>query len=308
MKKIVVVGSLNVDFVVSTPRLPKEGETVLGRSFAKFPGGKGANQSVGMARLGADVTHIGKVGADDHGRFLKQSLEEAGIRLNGLIEDKSAPTGMAFIQIADTGANTIVVVPGANMRLLPPDLDPFVPLLKQADFILLQNEIPMETNLKAARFGREAGAMVIYNPAPFRPGSDRLCLLADLIVSNEIELTELTGLPATTRKEIVSAAERLLENGATKAVVATLGAKGCMVMDRDGEEFFPAVDVKAVDTTAAGDAFIAGMTWAFSEGNNLRESVRLAGEVAGYAVTIVGAQSSLPTRDQLERFRNRQRR
>ncbi len=303
MKKVVVVGSLNVDFVVSTTRLPREGETVLGHSFAQFPGGKGANQSVGMARLGADVTHIGKLGADDHGKLLRRSLEEAGVRLIGLTEDESAPTGSAFIQIADTGANTIVVVPGANMRLLPPDLDPFVPLLKQADFVVLQNEIPMETNLKAARLGREAGAAVIYNPAPFQPGSDRVCLFADLIVPNEIELAELTGLPATTEKEILSAAERLLEKGASKAVVATLGAKGCMVRDRDGKELFPAVDVKAVDTTAAGDAFIAGMTWAISEGNDLRESVRLANEVAGYAVTVLGAQSSLPTREQLERFR-----
>ena len=303
MKKIVVVGSLNVDFVVSTPRLPKEGQTVLGHSFDKFPGGKGANQSVGMARLGADVTHIGKVGADDHGKLLRRSLEKAGIRLDGLIEDESAPTGMAFIQIADTGANTIVVVPGANMRLLPPDLDPFVPLLKQADFVVLQNEIPLETNLKAARAGRKAGAVVIYNPAPFQPGSERLCILADLIVPNEIELTEFTRLPATTEKEIERAAERLLQKGEARAVVVTLGLRGCMIRDRSGAEFLPAIDVKAVDTTAAGDAFIAGMTWALSEGNDLRESVRLANEVAGYAVTILGAQSSLPTREQLEQFR-----
>ncbi len=228
--------------------------------------------------------------------------------LDWLTEDESAPTGTAFIQIADTGANTIVVVPGANMRLLSRDLDPLVPLLKQADFVVLQNEIPMETNLKAARLGKETGAMVIYNPAPFQPRSDRVCLLADLIVPNEIELAGLTGLPATTGKGIELAAKKLLEKGETKAVVVTLGARGCMVGERGGAEFFPAVDVKAVDTTAAGDAFVAGMTWALSEGNDLREAVRVANEVAAYAVTILGAQSSLPTREQFEGFSACQRR
>ncbi len=307
MKKIVVVGSLNVDFVVSTPALPREGETVLGHSFAKFPGGKGANQSVGISRLGVHVAHIGKVGRDDHGQLLKKNLEEAGVHLNGLIEDESTHTGIAFIQIADMGANSIVVVPGANTCLLPSDLDPFIPLLNRADFVVLQNEIPMETNLRVARLGREAGAMVVYNPAPFREGSDPVCRLADLIVLNEIELSELTGLPAGTEKEINAAAGKLLEKGETKAVVVTLGARGCMlkVKDRKDAEFFPAAEVTAIDTTAAGDAFIAGLVSSLSEGKDLRESVRVATEVAGYAVTIRGAQSSLPTRKQLEQFRTR---
>ena len=168
MKKILVVGSLNVDLVVCTPVLPRQGQTVLGRSFGKFPGGKGANQSVGMARLGADVTHIGKVGLDNHAELLRKSLEQAGVRLDGLMEDDSSQTGIAFIHLSDEGANTIVVVPGANMRLLPSDLDPFIPLLRRADFIAIQNEIPMETNLRVARIGKEVSATVIYNPAPYR--------------------------------------------------------------------------------------------------------------------------------------------
>lgn len=303
MKQILVVGSLNVDFVVRTPALPREGETILGHSFAKFPGGKGANQSVAMARLGSHVTHIGKIGMDDHAQLLKRSLEEAGVHLNGLIEDDSTHTGMAFIQLAENGANTIVVVPGTNMRLLPSDLGPFIPLLNQADFVVLQNEIPMETNLRVARLGREAGVTVVYNPAPFREGSDLVCRLADLIVPNEIELSELTGLAVSTGKEIDAAAGKLLEKGDTKAVVVTLGARGCMVKERKDTEFFPAVNVKAIDTTAAGDAFIAGLVSSLSEGKDLRESVQVATEVAGYAVTVLGAQSSLPTRKQLELFR-----
>ena len=303
MKKSVVVGSLNVDFVVCTSALPQEGQTVLGHSFEIFPGGKGANQSAALARLGAHVAHIGKVGMDDHARLLKSSLERAGVHLSGLMEDDSTHTGIAIIQIADNGANTIVVIPGANMRLLPSDLDPFIPLLKQADYIAIQNEIPIETNLKVAHIGREAGATVIYNPAPYRNGSDRICHLADLIVPNEIELSELTGLPAATDQEIELAAGRLLEKGNAKAVVVTLGARGCMIQERKGAEFYPAVNVKAIDTTAAGDAFIAGMIWSLSEGNDLKVSVEMANEVAGYAVTILGAQSSLPTREEFEQFR-----
>ncbi len=303
MKKIVVVGSLNADFVVCTSALPREGQTVLGHSFDIFPGGKGANQSVALARLGAHVTHIGKVGMDDHARLLKGSLERAGVHLSGLTEDDSTHTGIANIQIADNGSNTIVVIPGANMRLLPSDLDPFIPLLKQADYVAIQNEIPMETNFRAAHIGREAGATVIYNPAPYRNGSDQICRLADLIVPNETELSELTGLPVATDQEIELAAGKLLEKGNAKAVVVTLGARGCMIKERKGAEFFPAVTVKAIDTTAAGDAFIAGMIWSLSEGNDLKTSVRLANEVAGYAVTILGAQPSLPTREQFEQFR-----
>jgi ribokinase len=305
MKKVVVVGSLNVDFVVSTPVLPREGQTVLGRSFDKFPGGKGANQSTALARLGAEVTHIGKVGADDHARLLRESLKKSGVHPEGLMEDASTQTGIAVIQVADSGANTIVVIPGANMRLLPSDLDAFIPLLEQADFIVLQNEIPVETNLRAARLGRDAGARVVYNPAPYCREADQISLLADLIVPNEIELSELTGLPVGSDGEIELAAGRLLEKGEAEAVVVTLGAKGCMIKDRKGAERFPAISVKAIDTTAAGDAFIGGMVFSLSEGNDLRASVLLANEIAGYAVTIRGAQPSLPTREEIDQFRAR---
>jgi ribokinase len=161
----------------------------------------------------------------------------------------------------------------------------------------------METNLMVSRIGRGSGATVIYNPAPYRNGSDQICLLADLIVPNETELSELTGLPVATDQEIDSAAGRLLNKGETRAVVVTLGARGSMLKERTGAEFFPAVTVKAIDTTAAGDAFIAGMIWSLSEGKSLRESVRVANEVAAYAVTILGAQSSLPTRKEFEKFR-----
>jgi ribokinase len=302
MKKIVVVGSLNADFVVTTAVLPREGETVLGKGFSVFPGGKGANQSVGIARLGGPVTHIGKVGTDPQARLLRESLGTAGVDLSGLIEDPSVPTGVAFIQVADTGTNSIVVVPGANMLLSPSDLQPFVPLLKEAGTIVLQNEIPLETSIAAARIGKEAGATVLYNPAPFQKGSDQLCGLADLVVPNEIELADLTGLPAANDEAVRTAAEAFLSKYGPRAVVVTLGAKGCLVMDREGAAFVPSFPVVARDTTAAGDAFVAGLVVSLAEGKNLREAARFATRVAAYAVTLPGAQSSLPARADLDRF------
>ena len=303
MKQIIVVGSLNADFVISTPRLPREGETILGRDFNLFPGGKGANQSVGIARLGGTVTHVGKVGADDQALLLRNSLKQAGVNLAGLIEDRSIHTGVAFIQVADTGANSIVVVPGANMRLLPSDLPAFESLVDDAGMIVLQNEIPLETSLEAARMGKKAGALILYNPAPFQKGSDQLCRLSDLVVPNEIELAELTGLRVGTDAEVKTAGATLLSAHCLSAVFVTLGARGSLMMHRKGSEFLPALRVQVRDTTAAGDAFVAGLAVALSEGKDFREAARFATLVAGYSVTLLGAQSSLPTRIDLDRFR-----
>ena len=301
-KPIVVIGSLNADFVVSTPKLPREGETILGREFNLFPGGKGANQSVGIARLGGIVTLVGKVGADDQALLLRNSLTQAGVNLAGLIEDPSSHTGVAFIQVADTGVNSIVVVPGANMRLAPSDLLAFDSLLNHAEMIVLQNEIPLETGLEAARMGKKAGAMILYNPAPFQKGADKLCRIADLVVPNEIELAELTGLPVSADGEVKTAAAALRSAYGLKTVIVTLGARGSLVMNEKGSKFLPALPVQARDTTAAGDAFIAGLAVSLSEGKNWGEAAWFATLVAGYSVTLLGAQSSLPTRRDLERF------
>jgi len=303
MKPIVVVGSLNADFVISTPKLPREGETILGRDFNLFPGGKGANQSVGIARLGGTVTHVGKVGCDDQAFLLRDSLKQAGVNLAGVIEDRSSHTGVAFIQVADTGANSIVVVPGANMRLLPSDLLPLESLVNGAGIIVLQNEIPLETSLEAARMGKKAGALILYNPAPVQKDSGRLCSIADLVVPNEIELAGMTGLRVGTEAEVRIAAETLLSGHRLSAVIVTLGARGSLIMHPSGSEFLPALPVQVRDTTAAGDAFVAGLAVALSEGKDFGEAARFATVVAGYSVTLLGAQPSLPTRSDLDRFR-----
>jgi len=302
MDKVVVIGSLNVDFVVRTPLLPKEGQTVLGHSFDRFPGGKGANQSVGIARLGGHVTHIGKLGHDDSAQMLRESLESAGVLLDGLLEDSSSPTGIALIQVADSGENTIIVAPGANMNLKPSDLISFLPILKDAQIIALQNEIPLETNLHIARIGRELGARIVYNPAPFTEGSNQVCSLADLIVLNETELLQLVGFGISSDAEFDRALVKLLKMGNADAIIVTLGNKGSVLKDRNRVETFPAFKVKTKDTTAAGDAFIAGLIFSLSESKGLRSCVQFGSKVAAYAVTVVGAQSSMPTRRQLQEF------
>jgi ribokinase len=301
--KVFVIGSLNIDFVVRASRLPREGETILGHAFSKFPGGKGANQSTGIARLGGNVFHIGKIGMDEHGEILLKSLSDAGVDVKGIIQNGSTPTGIAFIQLSDSGANTIIVIPGANMRLEPSDLDTIIRSVKTGDIILIQNEIPMHTNMKAARIGREFGAFVIYNPAPYREISAEICSLAHFIVCNEIELSQLTELSTSTNSDVVKASRFLMKKRQTKSVIATLGSRGCMVTSRKSAEFIPAISVAVKDTTGAGDAFIAGLAFSLSQKSDLLEAVRFATEVAGYSVTILGAQPSLPTLDQLNKFR-----
>jgi ribokinase len=302
--RVFVIGSLNIDFVVRASRLPREGETILGHAFNKFPGGKGANQSTGIARLGGNVFHIGKIGMDEHGEILLKGLSDAGVDVKGIIRNGSTPTGIAFIQLSDNGANTIIVIPGANMHLEPSDLDTIIPSVKTGDIILIQNEIPMHTNIKAARMGREFGAFVIYNPAPYRKISAQICSLAHFIVCNEIELSQLTGFSTSTNSEIVKASHFLMKKGKIKSVIATLGSRGSMVTSRKTEEFIPAINVAVKDTTGAGDAFIAGLAFSLSHKSDLLEAVQFAIEVAAYSVTILGAQPSLPTLDQLNKFRS----
>ncbi len=301
--QIFVIGSLNMDFVVRTPVLPREGETVLGHSFYRFPGGKGANQATGIARLGGYVSHIGKVGTDDNGEILLRSLGQAGVHLDGILRETSVPTGIAFILLADNGANRIIVIPGSNMCLHPSDLDSLVSRCRPDDFIILQNEIPMTTNLKAVQMGRGCGARTIYNPAPYLKGSEKIGPWADYIVCNEIELGALTGIDTENRPGVVKAAQSLLDQWETKTIITTQGSIGSTVSCRQFTEFVPAIHVAVADTTGAGDAFVAGLAFSLTRSENLLDGVRFATEVAAYSVTIMGAQPSFPTWEQVNQFR-----
>jgi ribokinase len=295
---VCVVGSLNMDLVVTAPRLPEVGETVTGGTFATFPGGKGANQAVAAARLGARVAMVGRVGADAFGEQLVGGLRREGVDVTHVRVDADAATGVAFITVDGAGRNTIVVASGANMRLAPADVDAAAAVLGRARVLLVQLEVPVEVVLHAARLARAQGALVCLDPAPAAPLPDELWRLVDVVNPNETEARALTGLPVTTVDDARRAAEALRARGARAAVVK-LGERGAYYLSAADGGHVPARPVTAVDTTAAGDAFAAALGVALGEGRPLAEAVAFATWTAALKVTRLGAQA-LPTRTEVE--------
>jgi ribokinase len=300
--RVVVVGSLNADFVLRVPRAPRPGETVVGSSFAQFPGGKGANQAYAAARLGAEVTMIGQVGGDPFGGWLRDSLAAGGVDVSSVGVDPAAPTGVALISIDESGQNQIVIVPGANGSFTPAALRPHEDRLRGAGVVLLQLEIPIDTVVRAAEQAREAGAVVILDPAPARADLPAALLAAaDWVTPNETELAILDGRPGATlsRPEATAAARRLCARGA-RNVVVKLGADGALVLADRGarEQLVPAFPVRAVDTTAAGDAFNAAFAVSLTEGRAPADAAAFAAAAAAVSVTRRGAQPSMPTREE----------
>jgi ribokinase len=298
MMKVCVVGSLNMDLVVKAARLPQVGETLTGAEFATYPGGKGANQAVAAARLGAAVAMIGCVGGDAFGAQQLAGLAREGIEVSRVRTEPNAATGVAFITVDASGRNMIVVAPGANMRLRPGDIDAASGIIASARVILLQLEVPLDAVLRAARAGREAGAIVCLDPAPAAPLPDDLWPLLDVVNPNETEARVLTGLPVDSISAAERAAETLLERGARTAVIK-LGERGCVYASAADRAHVPALPVKAVDTTAAGDEFAAALGVALGEGQGLSGAVRFATRAAALKVTRLGAQS-MPTRAEVE--------
>lgn len=299
MKHILVVGSINMDLVVRVPQMPVPGETVLGDAFQTFPGGKGANQAVGAARLGGQVTLIGKVGDDGFGEELRGSLLGDGINIDHVAVDQDTSTGIAMITVDQAGQNSIVVASGANMQLTPEEVTQAWRQLGPVDVVVLQLEIPSTCNLQAARLGKESGAKIIMNPAPARPLPAELLQLVDVIVPNEKETSLLTGLPIDTPEEVEAAAQALLEKG-VDSVVLTLGSRGALVLDPSGAiSHLQSHKVEVVDTTAAGDAFVAGLSVGLAEGASLAEAAVFGNATGALAVSRMGAQPSLPTREEV---------
>jgi ribokinase len=302
MKHILVVGSINMDLVVRVPQMPVPGETVLGDAFQTFPGGKGANQAVGAARLGGQVTMVGKVGEDGFGSELRASMAADGINLEHVTVDPSVSTGIAMITVDETGQNSIVVASGANMALTPKDVTRAWGQLESVDVVVLQLEIPAACNLQAARLGKEMGAKVILNPAPARPLSAELLQLVDVIVPNEKETSLLTGLPVDTLAQVEAAAQVLLKLG-VGSVVLTLGSRGALVLEASGAvSRLESHSVEVVDTTAAGDAFVAGLSVRLAQGASLAEAAVFGNASGALAVSRMGAQPSLPTREEALRL------
>jgi len=298
---VLVVGSANMDLVVTCERFLRPGETMLARDFATFPGGKGANQAVAAARLGARVCFLGKVGRDAFRETLAEGLRRDGVRLDGLLTDPVAPTGVALITVDARGENTIVVAPGANGHLTPADLDAHAALFAEATVVLVQLEIPPETVERAAALARAHDATLVLNPAPARPLSDALLRAVDVLTPNQTEAAQLAGFPPDGTTTAEAAARQLIRRG-VRSVLVTLGVDGALLVTAGVVAHYPAVPVTPVDTTAAGDAFNGALAFALADGQRLEEAVPLANAVAALAVTRRGAQPSMPDRAALDAF------
>ena len=294
--QVVVVGSLNMDLVVRARHLPVPGETLSGSGFSTAAGGKGANQAVAAARLGARTAMIGCVGGDAFGEQLRAGLEADGVDCRGLRTVPGVSSGVALIVVDDDGRNGIVVVPGANGQLAPADVEARSGAFAAAAVVALQLEVPLGTVEHAARRARQLGKTVVLNPAPAPPGPlpAALYACADFLVPNEIEAAALAGSPVTSPESAAAAGRRLREAGAA-TVLVTLGAQGVVAVGPRGSEHFPAPRVEAVvDTTAAGDTFIGGLCAALVAGRALPEAVGFAQAAAALSVTRRGAQPSIP--------------
>jgi ribokinase len=301
---IVVVGSLNADFVVTVPRFPAPGETVPGGSFAVFPGGKGANQAYAAARLGGSVSMVGQVGDDAHADILTRSLASAGADVAHVSVDRGEPTGLAVITIDGSGQNQIVVVAGANGTFGVERLERSRDLIAGAGIVMLQLEVPVETVAAAARVAREGGALVILDPAPARELPGELLGFVDYVTPNESELAALTGArpgERIGRGEATRRARELLRRG-PRRVIVKMGALGALLVAEDSEHFWAPPPVDVVDTTAAGDAFNAAFAVALSLGMTEAEAGRFATAAAACSVTRRGAQPSMPAFSEVERL------
>jgi len=303
---VLVVGSANMDMVVSTSRFPRPGETVLGRSFAMFPGGKGANQAVACAKLGGNVTFIGRMGKDVFRDRLCTSMRNDGVKLIRVTIDPALPTGIAVITVDSEGQNQIMVASGSNMALLPAHIDRHKAAFSEARVLLVQLETPIPAVQRAVALAKKRKLTVILNPAPARRLPKSLLRMVDYLTPNESELSVLSGLAVDGVPSAERAARKLMAGG-VRSVIVTLGAQGCMAVTAEGSRIFPSYKVKSVDTTAAGDAFNGALAFGLAAGLSLEAAVPFANGVAALSVTRMGAQSSMPTMREVRTFMRRAR-
>jgi ribokinase len=294
--RIAVVGSFVVDLVFKVKRRPGSGETMLADDFGMFLGGKGFNQAVGARRLGTDVSMVGRIGDDVFGDMFMAKLEQEGIDSSRVTRDPNAGTAIASPVIDASGQNSIIAAPRANMRVTPDDVLVAEEQIAAADILMLQFEIPTATSKRAAEIARKHGTMVLLDPAPVEHGFERFAAPIDYVVPNEIEAHMLTG--RMTPEE----AGAVLLPETRRGVVVSVGEQGAMAIDRAALLRFPAYKVKVVDTTGAGDAFRAGLAVKIAEGANLADAVRFANACGALACTVMGAEPSMPRRDDVERL------
>jgi ribokinase len=298
---IIVAGSSNTDMIIRVPRLPRPGETILGGQFLTAAGGKGANQAVAAARAGGAVTFLARVGQDLFGDQAIRGFVADGIRVDHVRRDRSSPSGVALIFVAQNGQNSIAVASGANAMLSTGDVHRARAAFRKARVLLTQLETPLPTVLAACRLARAHGLTVILNPAPARPLSASLLRLVTILTPNESEAESLTGIRVTSRRTAARAAQALLRRG-VQTVIITLGEQGALVATAHTAELIPGFRLKPVDTTAAGDVFNGALAVALGEGRPLMEAVRVANAAAAISVTRPGAQPSAPRRREIERL------
>jgi ribokinase len=303
MKKIVVVGSSNTDLIIKVPEIPRPGETLMGGEFMTFQGGKGANQAVAAARAGGDVVFIASVGDDAYGNESVKGYKLDNINTENIKVNKGIPSGVAMITISSSGENAITVAPGANSALRPEDLDEAEEAFDEADYMLIQLETPLDTVQKAVEMGREFGTRVILNPAPAAELPDEILACIDLITPNETEAERLTGIVVNGVEDAIKAAEVLHKRG-VRTVIITMGSEGAFLSDQlsGKKEMIPGFKVTAVDTTAAGDVFNGHFAVAIAEGGKIEDAIRSAHAAAALSVQKLGAQSSIPRREETDYF------
>ena len=300
MSKITVIGSFVMDNVAKMVKFPQEGETILGESLELFPGGKGINQCVSVARLGGDVEMVGMLGKDGNGDVFRKIMKEDGIKAENVFScDK--PTAVAQVQINADGQNRICVIPSANFEFGFDELDKVDSVIKNTELVILQLELRLDVTKEIIRRAHGYGVKVLLNPAPAVKLEKEILGMVDYITPNETELSILTGLPTETDEEVIVAAKELLSFG-TKTIIATLGSRGALIATNENIEIVSGYKVKAVDTVAAGDSFNGAFAVALTEGKTLQEAVKFANAMGALTVTEKGAIPSLHTRKQVEEF------
>lgn len=303
--RILVVGSFVMDLICSAPRFPQSGETVIGTDFRTAPGGKGANQAVQAARLGANVSMIGKIGNDDFGTRIKETMIESGVNVSRVCVSQTRPTAIGNIQLEVTEkgtANRILVIPGANMDITVDDLGDLADVIDQYDMVILQLEISMPVNIAVAQMAHAKGVPVMLNSAPSAPLPDELLACLSFISPNEHEAADLTGIPVTDEASAKLAIQALLDKG-VENVLITMGSKGAAFADRTQFITSPCVDYGYVmDPTAAGDSFVGAFCTAICAGDTPEQAMLFANHTAGITVSRMGAMPSLPTLDEVLGF------
>jgi ribokinase len=300
-RPLLVVGSINMDLVMRTPRVPRSGETLFGEELRAIPGGKGANQAVAVARLGTPVFLAGRLGRDHFGQIILSGLSAEGVDCSRVELDDGASSGTTFILVEPGGENTIVVATGANGRFSARSAERLAGQLERVELVLLQLELPPESTARVIELAREAGRRIVLDAGPACRNPLPEFFRVDVLSPNEVEAEALSGLPIRDADSALEAARALLARG-PGAVVLKRGAAGALVCSDTTTRFFPPYPVRVVDTTAAGDAFSAALAVSLAEGKELEQAVRVANAAGALATTKAGAQPSMPTRAELEAF------